>query len=49
VPVLFLRVGKPLPGSDGTVQVEFHSDGFDVEAWVSRAGGEAAGQGEEKT
>jgi hypothetical protein len=26
-----------VPGSDGTVQVEFHADGFDVEAWVQRA------------
>jgi hypothetical protein len=25
-----------VPGGDGTVQVEFHSDGFDVEAWVQR-------------
>ena len=26
-----------VPGGDGTVQVEFHANGYDVEAWVQRA------------
>lgn len=26
-----------VPGSDGTVQVEWHADGFNVEVWINRA------------
>ncbi len=35
---LFSTPAQYVPCSDGSVQVEWHSDGWDVEVWVGRSG-----------